>query len=611
MSYQKSQRITLSDKKPLFSGGFVNNVQNTDMAAHYSPYLKNCRLDWSSIVIRPWHELFATLTAWTYPRGIWSYLRSTAADDRIVVRHNQWATDKLVTIKSDWTIAAIATAALIASDNNMQFVNVGDKIYCMNWSDNLWVLSGTTYSVVNSGFGTKLFNNLGLNDLKFYGCNTAHTFVVTIDTVAATDKFTWTIDWWGWASGVAITGWYQTLSNGLTIKFTNTTGHTLNAVWTITTAATAAPSFGVVFNSSMWISWVSANPNVVYKSVWDVYGDFSNIGSDTFTFAEPITGLAAGAEALFYFTKNTIAVTNTSDITDTNGILSYTNRKLQVTEWAANHKCIVVCGTEVYYLTSSNTINKLVRWQSVYGFETLDVSNRPYTGINKTMQSLDPDQSKAFGYYEPDTMLIKRHLKSLGSTINDICIVYDTTKDCFLFDTNIYYTDWIWFKWQNYTTSNTEAKVFKNEYGQDDDWSPIPFEYRTKEFFISDPTLKKVLRESRTLLDINELANVSQSIYIDWVVYDTKTITVANIPISSWGIATTTIGTSTIGTWWWTGVDDDYYEVDILRTKWNLNRRFHKVQRRRTENSVAGKCRLKNLSMKAEVLSPETTNLTA
>jgi len=53
----------------------------------------------------------------------------------------------------------------------------------------------------------------------------------------------------------------------LTIKFTNTTGHTLAAIRTITTAATAAPSFGVVFNSSMRISGVSANPNVVYKSV--------------------------------------------------------------------------------------------------------------------------------------------------------------------------------------------------------------------------------------------------------------------------------------------------------------------------------------------------------
>lgn len=151
----------------------------------------------------------------------------------------------------------------------------------------------------------------------------------------------------------------------------------------------------------------------------------------------------------------------------------------------------------------------------MYGFETLDVSNRPYNGINKLMASLAQDQSTAFGYYEPDTMLIKRHLKSIGSTINDVVVVYDTTKDAFLRDTNVYYTDAIWFKGKNYATSNTEPKVFINEYSQDDDGSPIPFEYRTKEFYLSEPTLKKILWESRSLVDINELANLYQYIYID------------------------------------------------------------------------------------------------
>jgi len=51
------------------------------------------------------------------------------------------------------------------------------------------------------------------------------------------------------------------------------------------------------------------------------------------------------------------------------------------------------------------------------------------------------------------------------------------------------------------------------------------------------------------------------------VLTDTKLITNANIPITSGGIATTTIGTSTIGTGGGTGIDDDYYEVDVLRTK--------------------------------------------
>ena len=49
-------------------------------------------------------------------------------------------------------------------------------------------------------------------------------------------------------------------------------------------------------------------------------------------------------------------------------------------------------------------------------------------------------------------------------------------------------------------------------------------EYRTKEFYISDPTYKKIFRESRTLLDVNLLANVTQEIWIDGGLADTKTL---------------------------------------------------------------------------------------
>jgi len=734
VSYSSAEYTELSKKAWIFSSWMIDNVQNINSDPSSSPYLKNARLDGESIVIRPWHDLFAQLTTWDYPRWIGSYLRDVPANDRLVVRHNQaytsayltgwtsatsvvatraavsdWAfqitidwtalditwidftgnasmaiiattiqtairaetsstetvtrstdhfiissvdvtsssaitvttawtagtdiswvwgttfmdcetavgtvtallTNKLVTLDTSATIVPINTAALIASDNNMQFVNVWDLIYCMNGSDNMCTLSDTTYTAVTSWFGTVSFSELWLNDLKFYWCNTSHVFVITIDAEATPDTFAWTIDGWGWAAWVAITWGYQVLSNWMTIKFTNTVGHTDTAAWTITTTPSAAPSFGVTFNSSMFISWVTSNPNVVYKSVWDVYGDFSNIGSDQFTFGEPMTWIATVSEAIFFFTKNTIAITNTADITDTAGIISYTNRKLAVTEWAYNHKCIVSTGNDVYYLSSSLSINKLARGENIYWFETLPVSDRPYSGISKLMATIDPDQSKAFAYFEPDTKLIKRHFMSLGWAVNDIVVVYDTNKNKFLHDTNVYYTDWVRFKWQNYTTSNTEAKVFLNEYGQDDEWSPIPFEYRTKEFFISEPTFKKIIRESRTLLDINELANCYQYIYTDGTLVDTKLVDSDNIPISSWGIATTTVGTSTIGTWWGTAVDDDYYEIDILRTKWNLNTKLKKVQRRWTEDTVAWKVRLKNVMPKIEIVTPYATNLTA
>ena len=56
-----------------------------------------------------------------------------AADESVTDK----VTNKLVTITSAGMIAPINTSTYIASDNNMQFVNIGDKIYCMNGSDNL------------------------------------------------------------------------------------------------------------------------------------------------------------------------------------------------------------------------------------------------------------------------------------------------------------------------------------------------------------------------------------------------------------------------------------------------------------------------------------------
>jgi len=50
------------------------------------------------------------------------------------------------------------------------------------------------------------------------------------------------------------------------------------------------------------------------------------------------------------------------------------------------------------------------------------------------MQALDIDQSDAFGYLLPDEMIIKRFVKTNGAAFNDLCIVYDITKDKFLID---------------------------------------------------------------------------------------------------------------------------------------------------------------------------------
>jgi hypothetical protein len=61
-----------------------------------------------------------------------------------------------------------------------------------------------------------------------------------------------------------------------------------------------------------------------------------------------------------------------------------------------NNASIVTAGTSIYYLSSSNAINKIVQGGNVYGFEVVDMSERKYAGITKIMSTLDRDQTDSF-----------------------------------------------------------------------------------------------------------------------------------------------------------------------------------------------------------------------
>ena len=74
----------------------------------------------------------------------------------------------------------------------------------------------------------------GLSDLTIAGTYTVlidHTYDIKITTAAGTDKFEWRKDAGAWSAEVTITGAAQTLSEGVTVTFAATTGHTLNNQW--------------------------------------------------------------------------------------------------------------------------------------------------------------------------------------------------------------------------------------------------------------------------------------------------------------------------------------------------------------------------------------------
>jgi hypothetical protein len=193
-------------------------------------------------------------------------------------------------------------------------------------------------------------------------------------------------------------------------------------------------------------------------------------------------------------------------VSETSGTFYYTTRALTVKEWAVNHWSIVNIWNRIFFLSSSNKICQIAKWQNIDWFEVLELSERPYVWISNIMSTLSKTQNTAFGYFLPKENNIKWFDKSEWATFNDTCIVYDVWKDKFLVDTQKYFYDWTFLNWYNYTASHINWSIYKDEYSQDDEWQAIPFTYHTKQFFLSDPTIKKIFWETRTLLDINDMS---------------------------------------------------------------------------------------------------------
>ncbi len=183
------------------------------------------------------------------------------------------------------------------------------------------------------------------------------------------------------------------------------------------------------------------------------------------------------------------------------------------------------------------------------------------------MQSLSSDQSASFAYYYQPTNLIKWHLKSDGATFNDVCIVYDITKDEFMVDSQKFFYGGTMFEGNAYTISMIEPKMFQDEFSQDDEDSAINFVRWTKEYNLGEPTRKKLLWEARTYGRINELAELVCDIYIDGNQVDTFTIDSDNIDLSVSGIGSLPVGEFPIGEEVDALSPDSMREFTLLRTK--------------------------------------------
>lgn len=133
------------------------------------------------------------------------------------------------------------------------------------------------------------FFGAGLNDLTGGGAWTTIApanalFQVTISATGAPDHFTWTKNGGTASSPVAITGAAQALSDGITVTFAATTGHTLAASWVIRVTA----------GSSVSGDYLQGGVGALFKPLAERLGDV--ISLDSYAVADGSTINTAGVQ---------------------------------------------------------------------------------------------------------------------------------------------------------------------------------------------------------------------------------------------------------------------------------------------------------------------------
>lgn len=137
------------------------------------------------------------------------------------------------------------------------------------------------------------FVGSGLNDMTSAGIYTGTsslTYTITLQNSATPDTFTWT-DGTTTVTTVSITGAPQTLSNGVTIKFNATTGHTVGNSWSFTINPNSNTTYVYAIGSTGRFYKIQSNNPNTSTADYDNPVLLTTLGSNspTFNYGSSIT----------------------------------------------------------------------------------------------------------------------------------------------------------------------------------------------------------------------------------------------------------------------------------------------------------------------------------
>lgn len=496
-----------------YSGGLNDTDQIEQVAENEATELKNAYISQRGTIQKRNGALLVGndtgstritgLTGWIENDGTKWQLRTTGTE----LQYNNSGT---------WTTIDNA----FTTNLDTEFVIANNKVYILNGTDDTHSWDGTA---VVGAIGSASFTGAGLDDLTEGGTYTGggQTYRVKIDGEGTPDTFTWSDDGGStWeATGVAITGSAQSLSNGVTVTFGATTGHTADDLWDIacTSALTdlaiaSVPTgkYGVFWKNYFFITGSSKFDGTNYPSrVW-----FSNLSDpDTFTTAtdyfdvnisdgQDITGIAPLGELLVIFKRKSIYVMTGSNPTAWK--LSSSVNNLQNVDSAigcTSHRSIVQVGNDLWFM-SDDGMRSLRRTED----NVTPQSGRVMGKVQGTIDTMNKGALDKVASILFNSRVYVAYPTG-SSTYNNEVLVADTRIT--LDDPNnphpwVRYTGWNPAVWATHIPSSTsvlyygEASAdsisFQAETGTNDNSASIDFDYQSPMINLREPHMKKTTR---------------------------------------------------------------------------------------------------------------------
>lgn len=179
---------------------------------------------------------------------------------------------------------------------------------------------------------------------------------------------------------------------------------------------------------------------------------------------------------LWIFTKDSIEYISRDNLTTTGGIASLFAIPIASGDELMNPDTVVNANEFIFYMTSARRIKTINYVQGNPVPQVAVISEE----INEYLQTeLNADQSTAFATFDKQENLVKFWVRSITSTVNDTCIIWDLNAQTRFVDKDKYFNDMTQLNDVYYAGSAFSYRVIQDEVGTDDDNSPVEWEYDT------------------------------------------------------------------------------------------------------------------------------------